>query len=65
MARTRPETLARGERHGAAKLTEEQVRAIRSTYAAGSTQKQLCATFRISQGVVSAIINRKLWKTVA
>lgn len=61
------EAKGRGRRkHGAthvgAKLTDEQVRAIRSRYAAGGvTQRRLAAEFGVSNQLVSTIVRRKVW----
>jgi hypothetical protein len=49
----------RGDAHGSSKITEEQVRAIRT--ARGLTQSELAREFEISQGHVSDIIRRKKW----
>lgn len=54
-------THASGERHGAAKLTEDQIRAIRSRHADGSSQTRIAREFGVTQGYVSEIVNRKRW----
>lgn len=54
--RTRP---PRGEEHGCAKLTEEQVEQIRQ---AVGTQRHIAALFDISQSVVCEIRSGKAWK---
>jgi len=52
----------RGEEHGKARLTADQVRSIRSSYADGSaTQVELSATYGINQSHISRIIRRKAW----
>jgi hypothetical protein len=52
-----------GERSGAAKLTEDQVRAIRRRYAAGDvTQTALAREYGIRQATVSAIVLNRVWK---
>lgn len=54
---------AKGERNGASKLTEAQVRAIRRMYATGNyTQQELGAIFALTQQPVSAIVLRRTWK---
>lgn len=63
-AKTHPEKLARGERHGNAKLTTEDVREIRRRVASGEMQKTLCLEFGLSKAEVSNIVNRKLWPHV-
>jgi hypothetical protein len=61
-ARTKGRT-ARGERHGKAVLTAEQVRAIRERFAAGGvTQSQLGREYGITQSHVWHIINYRMWK---
>lgn len=52
---------ARGESHGHAKLTAEQVREIRSAHAKGVLQKDLADEFRMSKMMVSLIVRRKNW----
>lgn len=59
-------TLATGERHGAAKLTGDQVAHLRSLYAHGGwTQAKLAAEFGICQPDVSRIINHHYWKAAS
>lgn len=53
----------KGERHGMAKLTTQQVFEIRRLYAIGGiTQQQLAIKFEITQGHIGAIILGKSWK---
>lgn len=55
----------KGERHGSAKLSEEDVTQIRALYAEGvHSQKTLAVRFGIEQTTVSQIILRKNWKHV-
>lgn len=62
---TTPERRARGDRHGRAKVTEADVRAIRLAYANGeASQSQIGARYGITQAVVGRIINRKSWAHV-
>lgn len=62
-SRTKPESTPRGERHTAAKLTDEQVRELRRRWEAGGVQqKQLAAEYGVSRGVVSEILSGKLWR---
>lgn len=51
-----------GERSGAAKLTDDQVRAIRTRYAAGETQVALGKAYAVRQATISAIVLGKTWK---
>jgi len=52
----------RGEQHGSAKLTADDVKQIRRLYATGNyTQQELGNTFGVRQGEVSHIVRRKNW----
>lgn len=55
---------ARGERHSQAKLTEAQVREIRSRVAAGEVQRRLAAEYGVNVATVCNIVNRKIWAHV-
>jgi len=62
---THPERLARGERHGLAKLTEAQVREIRARYAAGGvSQSQLAREYGMARTTISSIVRRETWAHV-
>lgn len=64
--RTNPELIRRGEGHHGAKLTDDQVRAIRQRYSEGGiSQRQLGAQYGIQQGAVSAILRGKKWSHVS
>ena len=53
-------TLAVGERHGNATLTDRQVEAIRARYAAGGVrQADLAAEYGCSRSLISLIVNRR------
>ncbi len=52
---------ARGERHGCAKLNDEDVYAIRAMRAAGEKLIPIANRFNISISLVSMIANRKEW----
>lgn len=55
-----------GETHAAAKLTDDDVRAIRSRYAAGGiSQAALAKEYGLFQTNVSHIVLRRRWKHVA
>lgn len=60
-ARLKPETVLRGARNGSARLTDDDVRAIRSRYAGGETQVVLAEAFSVSQPLISQIVRRKVW----
>lgn len=51
-----------GSKHSLAKLTEEDVRSIRSMLATGETQRVVAAKFGVAQQHVSKISNRSSWK---
>lgn len=56
---------ATGERHGKARLTAEQVHAIRAAYAAGGTShRKLAAKYGITYQSIAAIVTRKTWRLV-
>lgn len=56
---------ARGSRHGLAKLSENDVRAIRRLYAAGGcSQQRLARSFGVSQLNISMIVRGKTWTHV-
>jgi DNA-binding transcriptional regulator YiaG len=54
-------TLARGERAGNAKLTADDVHAIRSAYAMGEYQRPLARRFGVTQITVSRIVRGETW----
>jgi len=55
---------ANGVRVNTAKLTDDQVRAIREAYASGQTQVAIASAFDMSQPQVSVIVRRTGWKHV-
>jgi len=56
----------RGDLHGTAKLSSEQVSEIRARYAAGGvSQKELAAAFGVTAINISKIVRRESWKHVA
>ncbi len=63
--RLHPERVPRGERSGAAKLTEADVRAIRARYAAGGiTQQRLADEYGVTNSLICHVIKRTAWKHV-
>ncbi len=55
----------RGEINGNSKLTETQVREIRSRYAEGGiTQEDLGIEYGVSRGAIDHIINRRTWSHI-
>jgi hypothetical protein len=62
-AKKKPEKLARGERHGMTRLTWDDVRKIRASYASGCvTQDSLAIEFGVCRPAITNIINKKTWK---
>lgn len=60
---TKPENQSRGEHHGMAKISAENVMQIRAIYAAGEiSQKAIGLRFGVTDVLISKIINRKIWK---
>lgn len=56
---------ARGERHGSAKLTIDQVRQIRSLYQGrgrGPSYESLMRQFHVSKSTIAYIVNGKSWE---
>ena len=51
-----------GSKHGNAKLTEEDVLAIRSLYAKGMGQRDLAKIYEVAAVTISHIITRRKWK---
>lgn len=60
-ARVHPECMARGEQSGQAKLTEEQVRAIRRC---GGSSRATAALFSVSGSLVKQIRRGTVWRHV-
>lgn len=54
-------TALLGERHHQAKLTEEDVRAIRRRRAAGESGLSLAREFRVTPSAICAVHKRKTW----
>jgi len=63
--RCRKGRQARGSSHSSAKLTEEQVGAIRQKRAAGIKLRVIAAEFGVSTSVVSGIESRRYWRHLA
>lgn len=58
-----PIGVARGEDHRAAKLSGDDVRAIRDRYAAGGiSQAKLGATYGVDQALISRIVRGQRWR---
>jgi predicted DNA-binding protein (UPF0251 family) len=64
-SRMHPERLRRGSHHPQAKLTEQDVRAIRAEYAAKKvSQQQLAARHGVARATIGNILTRKIWQHV-
>jgi hypothetical protein len=62
---TRKRRRVSGERHGMAKLTRDNVLAVRRRFGAGETMTLLAADFGVSISRIYAIVTRQSWKEVA
>lgn len=60
-----PELLPHGEAHKDAKLTTEQVRAIRAAHAAGVSLRALSREYGVSRPAIKAVVTRASWAHVA
>lgn len=61
-ARTHPERLRRGSAAGPAKLTDDQVRAIRTRWEQGGiSQRVLGRAYGVSPSHISGIVHRRFW----
>lgn len=58
-------TKPRGSLHHKATITEDDVRTIRALYTVGTRQTDIAVRFGVSATVVSGVVLRKTWKTVA
>jgi DNA-binding transcriptional regulator YiaG len=58
-SRTHPESIDRGEEHPQAKLTEDQVRAIRAT--TGVSKRALARRYGVADSTIRKIIDRRKW----
>jgi predicted DNA-binding protein (UPF0251 family) len=63
-SRVHPERLVRGETHGHAKLTVNDVQAIRARVASGDTQQSVALAFGVAQPCVSRIVHGRRWAHV-
>lgn len=58
------EDEGRGENHPNARLTEDDVRAIRARAAGGETQRTIAASYGITQSTAWAVIRRTTWRHI-
>lgn len=63
-SRKHPEWVRRGVKHHKAKLTEEQVKLVRSKVAQGQTMLSVARDFNVHVSLVSLIVKRKIWTHV-
>lgn len=63
-ARIDPSYLARGERQGSAKLTAEDVVAIRSAYAGGARLAALSRRFKVTERAIRNVVTGKTWRHI-
>lgn len=54
----------KGSRHGMAKLTADQVRAIRAAHAGGETYTALAGRYGVAVSAIHNIVNRRRWKHI-
>lgn len=52
----------RGQDHGRAKLTDDQVRVIRTLQARGVSQAELARTYGVSAQAIHYVVSGKAWK---
>jgi len=57
----RPYQLARGEKHGMAKLTASDVRTIRERHASGVSGYRLAKDYGVAKGTIYSIVKGKSW----
>jgi len=55
--------IARGNKHGASKLSWKSVHKIRELYASGHRQKEIAARFHVHNVTIWAIVHGKHWKS--
>lgn len=63
-SRTHPERLARGDRHGRAKLSAEIVKEIHRRHAAGESYRTLAKFYSVSMRAISFAVKGETWKHV-
>lgn len=63
-SRTHPDSVARGEAHYSAKLTDDAVRQIRRRVSSGCLMRDVALHFGVTRSTVSMIVSRKRWAHV-
>jgi HNH endonuclease len=51
-----------GSKSGRSKLVEDEVREIRRLYGHGVRQRDLCKMFKVTDSLISLIVNNLIWK---
>jgi hypothetical protein len=64
-SKTRPERTLRGDQHPAAKLSEDDVRALRLARANGALLTELAAQYGLAKTTVSQIVRHETWRHVS
>jgi hypothetical protein len=64
-SRLHPDSLSRGEEVNTAKLTEDDVRAIRESHDAGETQVALAARYGVQQTTISRVVLGRTWRHIS
>jgi hypothetical protein len=64
LSRTKPSALRRGENHGRAKLSEHDVRTIRSLSAQGLPALQIAKRYGVSSSTIDRILKRETWRSI-
>ena len=62
--RTKPEAMARGSKRGHAKLTEQDVPAVRAAYAECKSYAEVGARFGVVAGTIRSLILGRTWRHV-
>ena len=64
MIRKGRDNCAKGEQHGFARLTSDDVNDMRSYYRQGCMQRDIAAFFSVDRSHVSRIVNKQNWRHV-
>jgi DNA invertase Pin-like site-specific DNA recombinase len=63
-SQTKPQSRPRGEKHGSAKLSEDQVKEIRSLRESGIGLNEIAAQYGVCFQLISLIARKKIWKHI-
>lgn len=64
-SKRRPELVLRGERHGQARFTTDQVRDVRRRHETGTSMYRLAKEYGVSDTAIKHIVERRNWRHVA